>query len=212
MTTLTTPASFTQFCLDAKVLEFGEYTLKSGRKSPYFFNFGSINDGQTLAMLGQHYANKIVQANLKFDMLFGPAYKGIPIATTTATSLFHDHGINVSVGFNRKEIKQHADKGPFLCAKPRGRLLLIDDVLTSGLACAELIGLLENYPEVEVVGLLVGLDRMERSQVRDRLPIHALANLSDIVQFITEDARYQAHLADMKSYYQQYATTVNSVF
>lgn len=156
---------FIDLILDRGVLRFGEFTLKSGRASPYFFNAGLINDGASLAKLGACYAEALLEANAGFDMLFGPAYKGIPLATATAIALAQRHGRNVPVAFNRKEAKSHGETGTLIGAPLAGRVLIVDDVITAGTAVRESIGLIR-AAGASPAGVLVALDRQERGQGR----------------------------------------------
>lgn len=156
---------FIDLILDRGVLRFGEFTLKSGRASPYFFNAGLINDGASLAKLGACYAEALLEANAGFDMLFGPAYKGIPLATATAIALAQHHGRNVPVAFNRKEAKSHGETGTLIGAPLAGRVLIVDDVITAGTAVRESIGLIR-AAGASPAGVLVALDRQERGQGR----------------------------------------------
>jgi orotate phosphoribosyltransferase len=156
---------FIDLILDRGVLRFGEFTLKSGRASPYFFNAGLINDGASLAKLGACYAAALTEAGAGFDMLFGPAYKGIPLATATAIALAQHHGRNVPVAFNRKEAKSHGETGTLIGAPLAGRVLIVDDVITAGTAVRESIGLIR-AAGASPAGVLVALDRQERGQGR----------------------------------------------
>jgi orotate phosphoribosyltransferase len=156
---------FIDLILDRGVLRFGEFTLKSGRASPYFFNAGLINDGASLAQLGACYAAALIDAGIGFDMLFGPAYKGIPLATATAIALAEHHRRNVPVAFNRKEAKSHGETGTLIGAPLAGRVLIVDDVITAGTAVRESIGLIR-AAGASPAGVLVALDRQERGQGR----------------------------------------------
>ena len=128
---------FLDFALAAGVLRFGEFTLKSGRVSPYFFNAGLFNTGASLASLGRFYARAVVDSNIRFDLLFGPAYKGIPLAAVTAAALYDQHGIDIPYAFNRKEVKDHGEGGSIVGHPMQGRILIIDDVITAGTAVRE---------------------------------------------------------------------------
>ncbi|MCA8838328.1 MAG: orotate phosphoribosyltransferase [Gammaproteobacteria bacterium] len=196
---------FVEFCVKSNALQFGQFQLRSGRHSPYFFNFAAFNSGSSLAQLGQYYADKIVEAEIRFDVLFGPAYKGIPIATAVAISLQQRHGRSVPVCFNRKEAKTHAEQGLIIGAAPRGRVLLVDDVLTSGSAASEVIDYLKSFADVEIAGLLVGLDRQEQSSLRNRQNLHAVAGLDDVIKFLSHCADYGEYLVKMQEYHQKNA-------
>ena len=144
-------------------LKFGSFTLKSGRISPYFFNAGEFSSGSALAALGRCYADAIVDSGVSFDILFGPAYKGIPLAASVAIALSDGHGIDVPWVYNRKEAKAHGEGGVLVGAPLEGRVLVVDDVITAGTAVREVIGIIESE-NAECVGVAIGLDRMERGQ------------------------------------------------
>ena len=152
---------FIQLALEAEALRFGSFTLKSGRVSPYFFNAGQFNHGSHLAKLGYCYAAKIVETGIDFDLLFGPAYKGIPLVAVTAAALSTHFDIDIPYAFNRKEAKQHGEGGTFVGASPEGRVLVIDDVITAGTAIKEVVQLLDASTSASVCGVIVGLDRQE---------------------------------------------------
>jgi orotate phosphoribosyltransferase len=152
---------FIEMILAKQVLRFGDFTLKSGRTSPYFFNAGLINDGASLARLGACYAQAIVEANVDFDMFFGPAYKGIPLATATAVAFAEKHRRNVPIAYNRKEAKAHGEGGNLIGAPLAGRVLVVDDVLTAGTAVRESIGFIK-AAGARPAGVVLALDRQER--------------------------------------------------
>jgi orotate phosphoribosyltransferase len=154
---------FIEMILAKQVLRFGDFTLKSGRTSPYFFNAGLINDGGSLARVGIGYAQAIVDAGVAFDMLFGPAYKGIPLATATAVAFAEQHRRNVPLAYNRKEAKSHGEGGTLVGAPLEGRVLIVDDVLTAGTAVRESINLIKNEG-AQPAGVVLALDRQERGQ------------------------------------------------
>ena len=157
---------FIRLALARNVLRFGEFTLKSGRVSPYFFNAGAFDDGASLAVLGRCYAAAIVRSNLEFDMLFAPAYKGIPLAATTAAALYSLHGRNLPFAFNRKEAKDHGEGGTIVGRKLAGRVLIIDDVITAGTAIRESIGIIRAAGATPA-GVALALDRQERGRDAD---------------------------------------------
>ena len=154
---------FIEMILAKQVLRFGDFTLKSGRTSPYFFNAGLINDGGALARIGAGYAQEIVDAGISFDLLFGPAYKGIPLATATAVAFAEKHRRNVPIAYNRKETKAHGEGGNLVGAPLAGRVLIVDDVLTAGTAVRETIGLIK-AAGASPAGVVLALDRQERGQ------------------------------------------------
>ena len=154
---------FLGLALERQALRFGEFTLKSGRVSPYFFNAGLFNDGAALARLGRCYAAALAHSGLKFDMLFGPAYKGIPLVTATAGALAEHHGRDVPFAFNRKEAKDHGESGLIVGSPLKGRVVIVDDVITAGTAIRESIELIR-AAGAEPVGVALALDRQERGQ------------------------------------------------
>jgi orotate phosphoribosyltransferase len=154
---------FIRLALARNALRFGEFTLKSGRVSPYFFNAGAFDDGASLAVLGRCYADAIVRSNLQFDMIFGPAYKGIPLAATTASALYSLHDRNLPFAFNRKEAKDHGEGGTIVGRKLAGRVLIVDDVITAGTAIRESIGIIRAAGATPA-GVALALDRQERGR------------------------------------------------
>jgi orotate phosphoribosyltransferase len=204
------PASeFIRLALHHGALRFGEFTLKSGRLSPYFFNAGAFDSGAALAALGRCYAAAIAASAIEYDMLFGPAYKGIPLAVATAVAIAGDGGRDVPCAFNRKEAKHHGEGGSLIGAPLRGRALVIDDVVTAGTAVREVAGLIRGAGAT-IAGIVIGLDRDEvgpngRSAVAElaeelRAPVVAIARLADIVQFIEGVEGYREHLGRMREY------------
>ena len=155
--------TFIDLALARDALRFGRFTLKSGRESPYFFNAGLFNDGESLAILGRCYAAAIARAGLGFDMLFGPAYKGIPLVAATAIALAGEHGRNLPWAFNRKEAKDHGEGGSIVGHRLEGRVLIIDDVITAGTAVRESVALIR-ASGAQPVGIALALDRQERGQ------------------------------------------------
>jgi orotate phosphoribosyltransferase len=154
---------FVDYCLQRGALKFGEFKLKSGRISPYFFNAGIFNRGADLAALGEFYANAIQQSEIEFDLLFGPAYKGIPLAAITASALFQQHQRDIPYAFNRKEVKDHGEGGNIVGADIEGRVMIIDDVITAGTAIREAIELIGALG-AEVCAVTIALDRQEKGQ------------------------------------------------
>jgi orotate phosphoribosyltransferase len=184
---------FIEMILAKQVLRFGDFTLKSGRTSPYFFNAGLINDGGSLASLGASYAEAILEAGAAFDMLFGPAYKGIPLATATAVAFAVNHRRNVPLAYNRKEAKAHGEGGTLVGAPLEGRVLIVDDVLTAGTAVRESIGLLKAAGATPA-GVVLALDRQERGQGRQsavqeiqaayKIPVIRIITLDHLVEYL----------------------------
>ena len=203
---------FIQFAIARGVLKFGEFTLKSGRKSPYFFNAGLFNTGGDLAKLGRFYASALVNAGIDFDVLFGPAYKGIPIATTTAVALSNEHDQDVPYCFNRKEAKTHGEGGNLVGSPLEGNVMLVDDVITAGTAIRESMQLIE-AENAKLAGVLIALDRQERGQgelsaiqevERDfNTQVVAIVTLSDVVAYLESTGDSQAVTA-INSYRSEY--------
>ena len=210
---------FIKFSLAKGVLKFGEFKLKSGRISPYFFNVGLFNSGESINQLGQFYAKALIESQLNYDMLFGPAYKGISIVTSLASALAQDHKIDKPFAFNRKEIKDHGEHGLIVGAEIKGRVIIVDDVITAGTAvneCARLINQLGGA----LVGVLISLDRQERgrtdlsatSEVASKLnvPVIAIASLDDLVNHLESDnSETNNHLQDIKKYRERYGIPNN---
>ncbi|MGB0956997.1 MAG: orotate phosphoribosyltransferase [Litorivicinus sp.] len=197
---------FLQACVDYGALRFGEFTLKSGRVSPYFFNAGAFNDGQAFRLLGECYAQAI--EGVQFDGLFGPAYKGIPLATALSVTLA-EAGRNVPVTFNRKEAKDHGEGGVLMGAQPQGRILLVDDVITAGTAVRQAMAQLDG---VDVGALVVALDRQERGQGStsaiqelraEGLEVRTIVTLDDVLEFAraTQSAENVASMVDYRATY-----------
>jgi len=210
---------FIQFSLAEGVLKFGEFKLKSGRISPYFFNVGLFNSGKSINQLGQFYAKALIESQLEYDMLFGPAYKGISIVTSLASALSRDHQIDKPFAFNRKEMKDHGEKGLTIGAEIKDRVVIVDDVITAGTAvneCARLITQLGGT----LVGVLISLDRQERghsnlsatTEVATKLdvPVFAIASLDDLINHLeSEGSDANNYLQDIKKYRQLYGVVNN---
>jgi orotate phosphoribosyltransferase len=202
---------FIEFALSHDVLTFGEFTLKSGRTSPYFFNLGAIDTGAGLAALGRFYADAIVDSGLEADVLLGPAYKGIAIAAASAVQLAERHGVDMPWCFNRKEEKDHGEGGLIVGAPLTGRVLLVDDVITAGTAIRESAKIIEDAG-AELVGIVVAIDRQERgpegmsamAQVAAETGamVHAIVSLNDIIEYLREqdDPRLDAVAAYQAEY------------
>ena len=200
---------FIEFALSRNVLKFGEFILKSGRKSPYFFNAGLFNTGANLARLGEFYAAAIQASAVDFDVVFGPAYKGIPIGTSVSVALFNRYGIDKPVCFNRKEVKDHGEGGNLIGSPLQGKILLVDDVITAGTAIRESMELI-SANKAELAAVLIALNRKERGKgelsaiqevERDyQCQVLSIIDLDDLMQFIEQDPRYSSHLPEMRAY------------
>ena len=204
---------FLDFALDVGVLRFGEFTLKSGRVSPYFFNAGLFNTGASLARLGRFYAQAIVDAGVEYDVLFGPAYKGIPLAAVTAAALFDHHGIDTPYAFNRKEAKAHGEGGRIVGHPLQGRVLIIDDVITAGTAVRESMDIIRAEGATPA-GVVIALDRQERGQAERSaiqeveqdyaIPVTAIARLEQLVDYLAEQDGQVDALASITAYRDRY--------
>lgn len=204
---------FIEFALARKVLRFGEFTLKSGRTSPYFFNAGLFNTGGDLARLGRFYAAALMDAGIEFDLLFGPAYKGIPIATTTAVALNDHHQLDVPYCFNRKEAKTHGEGGSLVGSELTGRVMLVDDVITAGTAIRESMDIIAAH-QATLAGVLIALDRQEKGKgelsaiqevERDfGCKIVSIVKLADLINYLSAKPGMEAELASVSAYREQY--------
>lgn len=204
---------FIEFALEKEVLKFGEFTLKSGRTSPYFFNAGLFNTGRDLAHLGRFYAAALADSGIDYDVLFGPAYKGIPIATTTAVALADHHDTDMPYCFNRKEAKDHGEGGSLVGSPLEGRIMLVDDVITAGTAIRESMQIIQQNG-ADLAGVLVAIDRQEKGRgelsaiqevERDfACRVISIVSLNDLVTFLEERGDSAQHLAAVKTYRQQY--------
>lgn len=204
---------FIEFALSRNVLKFGEFTLKSGRISPYFFNAGLFNTGEDLAKLGEFYAQAIQAQQLEYDLIFGPAYKGIPIATAAATALYHQFAINKPVCFNRKEAKDHGEGGNLIGSPLQGKVLLIDDVITAGTAIRESMQLIEAN-QATLAGVMIALDRQEKGKSdlsaiqeveRDyHCHVSSIITLEHLLTYLQQSEQYSEFLPKMLAYRQQY--------
>ncbi len=204
---------FIEFALERQVLRFGEFTLKSGRKSPYFFNAGLFNTGRDLARLGRFYAAALVDAGIDYDLLFGPAYKGIPIATTTAVALAEHHELDIPYCFNRKEQKDHGEGGNLVGSELKGKVMLVDDVITAGTAIRESMEIIQANGAT-LAGVLIALDRQEKGKgelsaiqevERDfGCQIVAIIKLADLIAYLAEKPGMEQELAAVSDYREQY--------
>jgi orotate phosphoribosyltransferase len=204
---------FIRFAIDRGVLRFGEFTLKSGRTSPYFFNAGLFNSGSALAQLGRFYAAAIVDSAIGFDVLFGPAYKGIPLAATTAVALAEHHQMDMPWCFNRKEAKAHGEGGSLVGAPLQGNVLIIDDVITAGTAIREVMQIIQ-AAAASASGVLIALNRQERGngelsaiQEVERdfgIPVVSIVSLEQVLEFLADDPQLKQHLPAVEAYRAQY--------
>jgi len=204
---------FIRFAIDRGVLRFGEFTLKSGRTSPYFFNAGLFNSGSALAQLGKFYAAAVVESGISFDVLFGPAYKGIPLAATTAVALADRHDIDTPWCFNRKEAKDHGEGGSLVGAALAGNVLIIDDVITAGTAIREVMQIIRAQG-ANAAGVLIALNRQERGngelsaiQEVERdfgIPVVSIVSLNQVLEFLADDPQLKQHLPAVEAYRAQY--------
>lgn len=205
---------FIRFAIEHGVLRFGEFTLKSGRKSPYFFNAGLFNTGGMLARLGQFYAAAVVDSGIAFDVLFGPAYKGIPLGAATAIALAEHHQRDTPWCFNRKEAKDHGEGGLLVGAPLEGRVLIIDDVISAGTAIREVMQIVQAQPNAKAAGALIALNRQERGQgelsaiqevERDYgMPVVSIVSLTQVLEYLASDAQLKTFLPAVDAYRAQY--------
>ncbi|AZS82162.1 MULTISPECIES: orotate phosphoribosyltransferase [Achromobacter] len=220
--TSATPQEFVRFALDEGVLRFGSFKVKSGRISPYFFNAGLFNSGRAVGKLAQFYAQALLDSGVQFDMLFGPAYKGIPLATATAVALAGhpamDGRNDVPFAYNRKEAKDHGEGGTLVGAPLKGKVVIIDDVITAGTSVRESVEIIRNAG-AEPAAVLIALDRMERAGPDDALsphsavqdvaktygiPVVAIASLSDIMGLLEDDASFAENRDAVQAYRTKY--------
>jgi len=204
---------FIEFALSKQVLRFGEFTLKSGRTSPYFFNAGLFNTGGDLARLGRFYASALMDSSIDFDLLFGPAYKGIPIATTTAVALADHHDKDLPYCFNRKEAKKHGEGGSLVGSPLEGKVMLVDDVITAGTAIRESMEIIKVHG-AELSGVLIALDRQEKGQgelsaiqevERDfGTKVISIVTLTDVISYLEDQTDMSDSLASIKQYRQDF--------
>ena len=205
--------AFLEFAIDQDVLRFGEFTLKSGRVSPYFFNAGLFNTGGALSRLGRYYAQAIVDSGIEFDVLFGPAYKGIPLAAATAVALYDHHDMDVPYAFNRKEAKEHGEGGNIVGAPLEGRILVIDDVITAGTAIRESVDII-NANNAELCGVVISLNRQERgkgeiSAIQEveqnyGIQVASIVALEDLVTYLGEQSGQDDALKAIEAYRAEY--------
>uniref|UniRef100_UPI0036DC3100 orotate phosphoribosyltransferase n=1 Tax=Photorhabdus sp. RM322S TaxID=3342825 RepID=UPI0036DC3100 len=204
---------FIELALKKQVLKFGEFTLKSGRKSPYFFNAGLFNTGRDLALIGRFYAAALLDSGIQCDLLFGPAYKGIPIATTTAVALADHHDIDMPYCFNRKEVKDHGEGGTLVGSPLKGNVVLVDDVITAGTAIRESMEIIKQH-NATLAGVMICLDRQERGKgeisaiqevERDYgCKVFSIITLNDLISYLGSQLEMKEHLDAVEAYREQY--------
>ena len=208
--------AFIAFAIEKQVLKFGEFTTKAGRLSPYFFNAGLFNDGASLLKLGEFYAQSIQKSGIEFDMLFGPAYKGITLAAAIAIAFAKD-GRNVPFAYNRKETKDHGEGGTIVGAPLTGRVLIIDDVISAGTSVRESVDLITKSGAI-ACGVAIALDRQEKGlgelsavqevQKNHQMPVCAVANLTNLLFYMEHQADFSQYLKAIQEYRQQYGVIV----
>jgi len=207
---------FIEFALETGVLRFGSFTLKSGRISPYFFNSGLFNTGAKLAALGRFYAQAINESSLDYDVLFGPAYKGIPLASTTVIALSDHFSKDVPYVFNRKEKKDHGEGGQLVGAELSGKVLIIDDVISAGTSVRESVAII-TAEQASPAGVIIALDRQEKGQgdrsaiqeveAEHGIPVVSIICLDDLLTFLQNNADFAEHLPAVEAYRQQYGVS-----
>ena len=203
---------FIEFALEKKVLQFGDFLTKAGRNSPYFFNLGAFNDGESLKLLGEFYANKIIDTKIEFDMIFGPAYKGIPLASTTSIAL-SDKSRNIPYSFNRKETKNHGEGGEIIGSSIKGGVLVIDDVISAGTSINESYKLIHKNG-AKIAGVIVAIDRQEKGEnalsatqeiaKKYSIPVISIITLEDIIHYLEVANSFSNELELIKRYQNTY--------
>ena len=211
---MTRQSEFIEFLIENQALKFGEFTLKSGRISPYFFNLGVFNTGKALAKLGEFYAETLINSRMHHDLLFGPAYKGIPLVAATSVILFEKFNKNIPYCFNRKEKKDHGDKGDFVGAELKGNVVMLDDVITAGTTVRETVALLKNT-EATLSGIIIAFDRQERGEGKlsgvqeavktHKIPVQSIVNLTDVVQYLQTEKKYASALKAIELYRKEFS-------
>lgn len=205
---------FIEFAIQQGVLKFGEFTLKSGRVSPYFFNAGLFNTGVALAKLGRFYAAALENSGIEYDVVFGPAYKGIPLAATVTVALADHHNKDMPYVFNRKEAKTHGEGGSLVGAELRGRVVIVDDVITAGTAIREVMAIIEQAEGATPAAALIALDRQEKGQgelsaiqevERDfGMPVISIVGLNQVLDYVAQQPELEQHAAAISAYRDRY--------
>ena len=204
---------FIDFAIENNILQFGNFKTKSGRVSPYFFNTGNFSDSKSLFNIGKFYSRAIIDSNIEFDTVFGPAYKGIPLVTSTSIALL-ENGKNCKVSFNRKERKNHGDSGIIIGSPPNDRVIILDDVITSGLSINESKKLIDSF-DGKLQAIYVSLDRMEVGdngisaikQISElyEVPVFSIINIEDIIQYLSKNNKYQSKVENIREYIKKYS-------
>ncbi len=208
---------FIELATEYQVLRFGEFTLKSGRVSPYFFNSGLFNDGNSLNKLGQYYAKALKESAIEFDMIFGPAYKGIPLGSAISIALNNDYKLNIPYCFNRKEAKDHGEGGITMGAKLQGNVVIVDDVISAGTSVNLSVDLIEQAG-AKTSGVVIALDRQEKGQTelsaiqevqqKHRIKVASIINLENLITYLESRSNMTKHLESIQLYRQQFGTTI----
>lgn len=208
---------FIEFALSQKVLKFGQFTLKSGRISPYFFNAGLFNTGASLAKLGHYYSQAIQAQNFDYDLIYGPAYKGIPLASVTVAALYQEFQLDIAYAYNRKEIKDHGEGG-IIVGYPlkEKKILVIDDVISAGTSVRESFDIIQQQ-KAQLAGVIVALDRQEKGQAETSaiqevekdytIKVASIINLDDLVQYLKQKPEYNEHLEKIEVYKKTYGVS-----
>lgn len=205
---------FIEFAIKQGVLKFGEFTLKSGRVSPYFFNAGLFNTGKALAEIGRFYAAALEDAGVDYDVVFGPAYKGIPLATTLSVALFDKYGKDVPYVFNRKEAKAHGEGGTLVGSPLEGRVLIVDDVITAGTAIREVMSMIDAAPNAKPAATLIALDRQEKGKAEESaiqeverdygIPVISIVKLEQVLAYVADQPELKQYAASIEAYRKKY--------
>ena len=204
---------FIDFAIENNILQFGNFKTKSGRVSPYFFNTGNFSDSKSLFNIGKFYSHAIIDSKIEFDTVFGPAYKGIPLVTSTSIALL-ENGKNCKVSFNRKERKNHGDSGIIIGSPPNDRVIILDDVITSGLSINESKKLIDSF-DGKLQAIYVSLDRMEVGdngisaikQISElyEVPVFSIINIEDIIEYLSKNNKYQSKIENIREYIKKYS-------